>query len=424
MAIKKPIPITRPYIGSKEGRNACKVIKSGWLTQGPVVRKFEEDFADYVRAKHACAVSSCTTALHLALLAVGVRPGNFVITVSHSFIATANAVRYCMAEPAFVDIDPGTYNISPEKLEHFLKNECVKAGGGLVYKKAKFCARGESPLSVLDKHSGEFGRVAAILAVHQMGMPCDIERIVKIGRAYSLPVVEDAACALGSEYLPGRGKGYEKIGKPHGEIACFSFHPRKVLTTGDGGMITTNNSAYDEKFRLLRQHGMNISDVVRHASKKIIAESYVTTGFNYRMTDIQAAVGIEQLKNINTMLKARRDLVSAYKRYLGGVSWIGLPKEPDYARTNWQSYAIRILKDAPVSRDALMNYLLSKGIATRFGIMNAHAEEPYKNSEFILPESESARSEAMLLPLYPELTKDQVKRISSLISQCEGAIDD
>src|SRR5690606_4550513 len=231
------IPVARPVLDEREVEAVRRVILSGWVTQGPEVAAFEKEFAELVGAPHACAVSNCTTALHLALRAVGVQAGDEVITVSHSFIATANAIRYCGAVPVFVDIEPDGYNIDPNLVEAAITS-----------------------------------RTRAILCVHQLGMPCDLATIVAIGKRNAIPVIEDAACAIGSEIL-WQGQ-WEKIGKPHGDIACFSFHPRKVITTGDGGMLTTKNSEYDRKFRLWRQHGMSVPDTVRHGSPRVIHEDY------------------------------------------------------------------------------------------------------------------------------------------------------
>ena len=398
------IPIARPVLGENEAAAAREAILSGWVTQGPRVKLFEESFARVVGARFACAVSSCTTALHLALLAVGVKPGDVVITVSHSFIATANAVRYCGAEPVFVDIDSETYNMDPDELLKALSEDCIERQGDLYYKHVKRLAVGESPLRhFLSKNanpSSPVGKISAILPVHQMGTPFDISRISRIAKKYQIPVVEDAACAIGSEISFDGGATWEKIGKPHGDIACFSFHPRKILTTGDGGMITTNDQELDAKLRLLRQHGMSVPDTVRHESQKVIFENYVTTGFNYRMTDIQAAVGSEQLKRLDDIVIERRKIAADYKTLLQDIPQIRLPHEKAYLRSNWQSYPVKLLDGISFSQKDIMQHLLDKEISTRRGIMNAHQEPAYQAAQWSLPKSEESRDRTVLLPLY------------------------
>jgi len=414
----KIIPMARPCMGEAEAAAVKDAILSGWVTQGPRVKAFEVSFAQKIGAKYACAVSNCTAALHLALLAVGVKTGDAVITVSHSFIATANAVRHCGAEPVFVDVDPDTCNMSVTDLDKCLSEECEAGDNALFYKKTANIAVGESPLCNFNKiQNGNVGRIAAIMPVHQMGFPCDISRINAVAKKYSVPVVEDAACAIGSEMSLDAGNTWEMIGKPHGDIACFSFHPRKVLTTGDGGMITTNNREYDARFRLLRQHGMSVPDTVRHDSDKVIFESYITTAFNYRMTDIQAAVGIEQLKRLDDIVAERRKLAATYSKLLWDIPQLKLYDLKDTVRPNWQSYPVRLLDGVHLSQIEVMQKLLDNGIATRRGIMNAHQEPAYCAAKWSLPESKSCRDRIILLPLYPGIGKETLEYIAHTLRE-------
>ena len=383
-----PIPIALPVLGDAEAEAAARVIRSGWVTQGPEVARFEEEFASHVGAPYACAVANCTTALHLALLAVGVSTGDEVITVSHSFIATANAIRHCGATPVFVDIEPNGFNIDPLLVE------------------------------------GAIGpRTRAIVCVHQLGMPCDMASIVEIARRRCVALIEDAACAAGSEILwQGHFQG---VGAPIGDVACFSFHPRKVITTGDGGMLTTASAEYDQKFRLWRQHGMSLSDRERHGASTVMFESYLSVGYNYRMTDIQAAVGREQLRRLDDLVAARRRIAELYREHLGGITELALPVEPSWARSNWQSFCV-MLPDHFEQRQ-VMQYLLDHGIATRRGVMNAHREPAYAapgtaRLGSFLHCSEYAQDHGIMLPISAQMDVEDVVRIAEALSGAMASV--
>ncbi len=363
------IPITRPWLGAEEVARATAVIESGWVTQGSRVEEFEQRFAHRCGAEYGVAVSNCTAALHLGLLALGVGPGDEVICPSMSFIATANAIRHAGAEPHFVEVDPRTFNIDPAAIEAAISE-----------------------------------RTKAVMPVHQIGLPCDLDAVSEIARRHTLPVLEDAACAIGSEY---RGR---PIGS-HGHASCFSLHPRKVITTGEGGMITTDDEALAHRLRLLRQHGMSISDRVRHGSKRVVREEYVCVGFNYRMTDLQAALGLAQLDRLDAILERRRAIALRYDEALEHHPVVEPPHVPEGLRPNYQSYAVRLREGAKLEREVVMQRLLDAGIATRTGIMLAHREPPYREGNWSLPLSEDASDRSFLLPLFPQMSEAEVDTV-------------
>jgi len=256
-------------------------------------------------------------------------------------------------------------------------------------------------------------RTKAIMPVHQVGMPAPMKEIMEMSERHGLIVIEDAACALGSEY-----EG-EKVGKPFGIVACFSFHPRKIITTGDGGMITTNDDELAARLRRLRQHAVSVSALDRHKSDRVMFETYDEIGYNYRMTDLQAAVGIEQLKRLPDVLRVRRALAARYTEAFSEVEWLQVPYVPRYANPNYQSYILRIGASAPMCRDALMAHLLRKGIATRRGIMCIHQEKAYRARQWSLPQSERATDTTITLPLYHGMTIDEQDYVISAILRVE-----
>ena len=365
---KRLIPVARPFVGNEEEEAVLEVLRSGWLSQGKRVEEFERRFAEYVGAKHAVAVSSCTTALHLGMVAAGIGPGEEVLCPSLSFIATANCIRYVGATPVFLDIDPKTYNLDANRVEEAI-----------------------TP------------RTRAILVVHQIGLPAALNEIQEIAKRRNLIVLEDAACATGSAY-----EG-QRIGGQRSFLACFSFHPRKILTTGEGGMITTADEDAAKRLRRLRQHGMSVSDVARHGSKEIVIETYDEVGYNYRMTDLQAAVGLVQLRRMNEFLERRRYLAAQYTEKLSEFPWVIPPFQPVFAAPNFQSYMVRLNPNAPIGRDALMQSMLERGISTRRGIMASHREPPYRNEQWDnrLPESNAAADECLILPLFHQMTEEE-----------------
>jgi perosamine synthetase len=375
--IEMKIPVAKPYLGKEEAQNAYDTILTNWVTQGPRVQEFEEKFAAYTGAKYAVALSNCTTALHLAMIVAGVKEGDEVICPSMSYIATANSIMYVGAKPVFAEVEAGTYNIDVKHAEKLIT-----------------------------------GKTKAILIVHQIGLPADIDAFKSLCEKHNLKLIEDAACAAGSEY---KGK---KIGS-HSELVCFSFHPRKVITTGDGGMVTTNNEEYYNRLKLLRQHGMSVNDRVRHNSTTVIIEDHLEVGYNYRLTDIQAAVGVKQLERLDWIISERRKIAERYQAEFSEFDFIRLPLEPAGYKTNWQSYVLYLKKNCPVKRNDLMQVLLDKGISTRRGVMTSHRESAYKNYKLVssLPVSEDESDNSIVLPLYVPMSDEEVDYVVNTIKE-------
>lgn len=365
------IPITKPYYTEEEERAAALAIRSGWVVQGPRVLEFEKMVADLVGAKYALATSNCTTALHLSLLALGIGAGDEVLVPSYSFIATANSVLHAGATPVFVDIDARTYNMDPALIEEKI-----------------------TP------------RTKAIMPVHQIGLAADIDTIQEIARRHDLLVIEDAATMIGGEYKN------KKIGT-HSRAVCFSFHPRKAITTGEGGMVTTNDPDIARQIEMLRSHGANVSDYARHGADKVIIEEYPVLGYNFRLTDIQGAIGVEQMKKLDWILQRRLELGARYNNAFADLDFLETPYEPPYAKHTYQSYCLRVAHNSPKTRDEIMTAMQAEGIATRRGVMATHLEPFYLNTygRVSLPVTEQATRDTILLPIYAQMTQEEQETV-------------
>ena len=357
----KMIPIAKPYLTKDEAQSAYDTVLSGWVMQGPRVDEFENNFRDYTGAKYAAAVMNGTTALHLSMIVAGVGEGDEVICPSMSFIATANCIKYTGATPVFAEIESDTYNID------------VRHAEKLITEKTK-----------------------AILIVHQIGMPADIDAFKSLCEKHKLQLIEDAACAAGSSY---KGK---KIGY-HSELVCFSFHPRKVITTGEGGMITTSNEEYHKRIKLLRQHGMPVNDGNE-------------LGYNFRMTDIQASIGIRQLEKLDRIVEKRREIAFRYINELKEVDCIRLPVEKEGYLSNYQSFSIYLKENSPLKRKDLLEKLIEAGISAQKGVTTNHRENNHKG-KIKLPVSEKVSDNSILIPLYFQMSEEEIDKVIATLKK-------
>ena len=374
------IPVIRPLLGAEEAAAAAEAISSGWIAQGPRVAEFEAAFAKTFGAGQAVAVSSCTTGLHLAMIVAGVSAGDEVVVPSMSFIATANAARYVGAKAVFADVDPATLNLTPSTVEPLLTD-----------------------------------RTRAVILVDQAGVPADLDAMRALCDPRGITVVEDAACAAGATYH----------GRPAGagaDLATFSFHPRKLLTTGEGGMITTPDPDVATRLRRLREHGMNVSAATRHADQQPVIEHYLELGYNYRMTDVQAAIGLVQLGRLDEIITRRRQLAHRYQRLLSLIPGLTTITDPGCGTTNFQSFWVALPEDFPVTRNDLLQRLAEAGVSARRGIMAAHLEPAYADEEssVSLPVTERLSATSLILPLFHQLTQEEQDQVTAVIFDAAG----
>ena len=370
---KRIIPISLPVTGNEEWQALKEPLETGWLTAGPKVRKFEAAFAERHQVKYAVAVTSATTALHLALIALDIKAGDEVIVPAFTWVSTANVVLYQGAKVVFCDIDPNTFNLDPKKLK--------------------------------DKITS---KTKAIMVVHLFGLCAPMDEITAV--AGDIPLIEDGACAAGSAYkgVPAGGLGL---------MGCFSFHPRKSITTGEGGMITTNDNTLGEKLQILRNHGASISEEQRHhGAKPYILPDFNVLGYNYRMTDLQGAIGVVQLRKLDQFIDERAQWATYYKKELASISWLSLPNFSDDYKHGWQSFVLLIDEEkAPCSRNEIMERLQEAGISTRPGTHAVHMlgyyADLYSISPNDFPGAQIANDKSISIPLHNRMVKEDFEYI-------------
>lgn len=360
------IPLIRPVFDASEFEALRRCLESGHVTQGPFVAEFENRFASIHNTRHAFAVTSCTTAMHAALLAIGITSGDEVIVPAFTWVSTANVVEHVGARPIFADIGFDDFNIDPAKIESLI-----------------------TP------------RTKALIVVHLFGLMANMDSIIFIARRHGIAVIEDAACATGSMYRGLYAGGF-------GDVGCFSFHPRKVITTGEGGMITTNDDSIAHRISVLRNHGITPNSAQNPWTMPHIG----TCGHNFRLSDIQASIGFAQLSKMDDILKERKRIACRYTELFAQLSDLALPIEPAYARHTWQSYVVRLTDGGISRRNNIIKYLHDNGIQTRPGTMAVHRLDfysfKYNTNENDCPIATECENTTITLPLFHNMSDEDI----------------
>ncbi len=363
------IPLFKPYFGPEEIEEIKKVLDSGWVSQGPKVKEFEEAAAKYLGVKYTIAVTNCTAALHLALLGLGIKRGNEVLVADFTFPATGHSVLYCGAKPVFVDVKKDTYNIDPSKMEK------------KITRKTK-----------------------AVIPVHTFGQPAEMDKIMEIAEKHDLKVVEDAACAFGAKYE-------RRFAGTMGDVGCFSFHARKGITTGEGGMVVTNDENVAKKIMRLSIFGMTTA-WEREKSDRFVIPEFTDVGYNYKMSDITAAVGVAQLRKLEEIIKKKKELAKYWDEKLREIEFMSAPGVHEKAVHIYQSYVA--LVDGRINRNKLVESLKEKGIQTQIGTYASHIQPVYRSKDSC-PNSLDVFNRALALPLYYDLSEDAIDEAARVL---------
>jgi dTDP-4-amino-4,6-dideoxygalactose transaminase len=385
----RQVPFHRPAIGPDEEREVLDTLRSGWITTGPKAKRFEQEFAAYVGARNALAVAHCTGALHLALFALGIAPGDEVITTTFTFTATAEVIGYMGARPVFVDVDPATLNIDPEKIEQALE-------------------------------SGKHRKVRALMPVHFAGQTCDMDRIMGIARRHHLKVIEDAAHAVGSaRHLDGRGM--VRVGTI-GDISCFSFYATKNITSAEGGMVTTEDDALAAKIAVASLHGMDRDAWKRYDSSGSWFYEIHDTGFKYNLSDVHAAIGLAQLRRADELMRRRQAIARAYNDAFSGEPALEVPEAEPASEHAWHLYVLRLRPgQLRIERNRFVELLRERGVGTSVHCIPLHTMDVYqrrygyRTGDF--PVAEDVYSRCLSLPIFPAMSAEDIAHVTGTV--CE-----